>query len=326
MADLAETPRVRDTHHSLRRPPAFCHLCGAQLGARFFRHSNGLTFCEACSASRPRCPRCSAPLDDLTLAHARLAPARGSALCRRCTRTAPRCAACAQAIVGPWYTFEELMPAPAPRRFCERCVASRPRCDICRVPVATSVAPLDDGQYRCGRCAGEMVLGDSAVAAVYADALRAFVQIAGPLRDRPRFEVVSRLRMGEIRRRYEPVAPAEAQSVADGYHVLGFFVRTQGRSAIYVERALPRGLLLGTFAHELGHAWQATQAPELRDPLLCEGFAEWVAHGVLSASGLRAMADRAAHRDDLYGRGLRHYLQIERHRGRPGVLAVASGL
>ena len=161
-----------------------------------------------------------------------------------------------------------------------------------------------------------MVLGDSAVAAVYADALRAFAQIAGPLHDRPRFEVVSRLRMGEIRRQYEPIGPADAQSMADGYHVLGFFVRAQGRSAIYVERALPRGLLLGTFAHELGHAWQATQAPDLRDPLLCEGFAEWVAHSVLSASGLRAMAARAARRDDLYGRGLRHYLQIELHRGR----------
>ena len=43
--------------------------------------------------------------------------------------------------------------------------------------------------------------------------------------------------------------------------MLGFFVRVHGSSTIYVEHGLPRGLLLGTLAHELGHAWQAERAP-----------------------------------------------------------------
>jgi hypothetical protein len=328
MADMtgwSERSDVAQQARGARRIPAFCHLCGQRLAGRYFRHSNGLTFCEACSAARPRCARCAAPLDDVTLASARLTPAREPALCRRCTRTAPHCAACQQAIIGSWYTFEELMPPPTPRRFCERCVTGSPRCDLCRVPVAPYIAPLDDGQYRCARCAADMIVGNASVTAVYDDARRLFAQLVGLPRSTPQVEIVSRLRMGEVRHRYERQGPTGELAATAGHHVLGFFVRSHGRSTIYVERALPRSLLLGTLAHELGHAWQAEHAPDLREPLLCEGFAEWAAYCVLTASGLREMAARAVRRDDLYGRGLRHFLEIERASGRTGVLAAARG-
>jgi hypothetical protein len=318
------------------RASSFCHLCGQKLTGRYFRHSTGLVFCETCSAGRPRCPRCAAPLNDSLLAEAqtlprvhaqRPDPPDTQGLCRRCLRTAPRCAACRRHIVGSWYTFEELMPPPTVRRFCETCVKTRPRCDLCRVPVAPHIAPLDDGQYRCDHCAAEMVLGDDSVTTVYDDTLHAFSQIVGQqLSDVPRIEVVSRLQMGEIRRRYELASPAGEPSTTAGHHVLGFFVRSHGKSTIYIERGLPHSLLLGTLAHELGHAWQAEHAPGLRDPLLCEGFAEWAAHSVLVARGLHAMAARAARRDDLYGRGLRHFLTLEHDAGQAGVLDMARGL
>jgi hypothetical protein len=304
------------------RDPRFCHLCGQRLVGRYYRAEHGLIFCAACHQTRPRCARCGVPLDDATLARA---TAPGDArLCRSCLRTTPRCAACHRHIVGSWYTFEELLPPAAVRRFCESCVRSQPRCDLCRVPVGLKTAPLDDGQYRCALCASEMVLGDGPVRAVYDEALAAFARVLGEgLREAPQLEVVGRLQMGEIRRRYERRTATDEQTSVAGHHVLGFFVRSHGRSTIYVERGLPRNLLLGTLAHELGHAWQAERAPGRRDSLLAEGFAEWTAHHVLVASGLRAVAARSTRRDDLYGRGLRHMLDIERERGREGVLAAA---
>src|SRR5262249_43655131 len=116
-----------------RRASAFCHLCGQRLTGRYYRHSVGLVFCEACSAARPRCQRCAAPLDAALLAPAVSAVSDEPRLCRRCLRTSPRCAACRRQIAGSWYTFEELVPPPALRRFCEQCVKTRPRCDLCRV-------------------------------------------------------------------------------------------------------------------------------------------------------------------------------------------------
>lgn len=310
----------------------FCHLCGRRLAGRYYRHSNGIVFCSACFGSRPRCARCDAPLDDATIAVVAHLPPGEPRLCGQCLRSAPRCAACHRRIAGPWYTFEELLPPDAVRRFCEPCVQKRPRCDICRVPVGATAVPLDDGQYRCSLCAGEMVLAEADVRATYDDALAAFREVTGEaLRQTPRLEVVSRLQMGEVRRRYEGrvtqianVPNASAAGVA-GHHVLGFYVRSHGTSTIYVERALPRSLLLGTLAHELGHAWQAERAPDLRDALTCEGFAEWVAHHVLVARGLRPMAARATRRDDIYGRGLRRMLEVERAGGRDAVLRGARG-
>lgn len=320
---------MQDAPASVKRAPRFCHLCGQRLLGRYYIYGGNLAVCAACQHARPHCARCDTPLDDASLARSQSAPPGEPPLCAHCLHTAPRCAACHRHIVGTWYTFEELVPPAAVRRFCERCVSNRPRCDICRAPVSLDAAPLDDGQYRCTLCASEMVLGDGPMRAVYDEAFAAFTRvigrIGGGLRAVPQLEVVSRLRMGEVRRAYERKRPENEAASTAGHHVLGFFVSSNGATTIYVERGLPRGLLLGTLAHELGHAWQAERAPRVNDPLLCEGFAEWTAHHVLVASGLRSVAARATRRDDLYGRGLRHMLEVERMRGRTGVLAIAQG-
>jgi len=163
------------------------------------------------------------------------------------------------------------------------------------------------------------------VGVVYHEALAAFAQIVGsPLRHAPYLEIVTRLQMGTIRRSHQNLVPGGEEGVG-GHHVLGFFVRYEGISSIYIERYLPRSVLLGTLAHELGHAWQSEYAPQIHDLLICEGFAEWVAHQVLVASGQRSLAARATRREDVYGRGLRLYLNAERKQGRDGVLRLARG-
>ncbi|MGO8951714.1 MAG: hypothetical protein ACLQUY_29475 [Ktedonobacterales bacterium] len=304
--------------------PRFCNLCGQPLVAGYFRHGEGVICCVTCYAMRSRCCRCGAPLDDAALLRARAAGTDSKIVCTPCHRTAPHCAACHDPIVAVSYTFEDLSETK-PQPYCEACVKSRPRCDVCRVPVAPAIAPLDDGQYRCALCAAQMVREPKLVEAVYREALTAFRQIVDrPLRATPHLEIVTRLQMGAVRRSHQNMVPGGEEGVG-GHHVLGFFVRFDNVSSIYIERYLPRSILLGTLAHELGHAWQSEYAPQVHDLLACEGFAEWVAHHALVASGQRGMAARATRRDDVYGRGLRLYLNTERKKGRDGVLALARG-
>lgn len=319
--------------------PRFCHLCGQSLAGHFYRYAHGLVVCAPCQNSRPRCARCDAPLADLDLA--RLAgvsrasvtagtamgkptpsPASDVPLCARCLRTAPRCACCGKPIANVEYTFEEVLALPTKRHFCEQCVKHQPRCDICRAPVPRDAATLPDGQFRCIACAQEMVTDTHAVRAVY-DQARALVGSAAriQLRAIPQLSVVGRREMGEVRRRFAAELPTEA----GGHHVLGFFVRDHRAERIYVEMGLPRSLLLGTLAHELAHAWQIEESPRLTDQLVREGFAEWVAHRVLVAAGFQHAAARATRREDIYGRGLRHFLGVERRHGHTGVLARARG-
>lgn len=306
----------------------FCHLCGRQLIGRYVRYETGLTVCASCERTRPRCARCSVPLSDsaITAAHG-----SGSvSLCAECSRTASRCAACAQPLLGVFYTFENPLVVNAgasqERKFCARCVQHRPRCDLCSAPVPEGATPVADGQWRCGVCATDLVLAEDGVRMVYRQATAAFANVVGSaLRETPRLEVVGRREMGALRRRYARGAAGvrpDGDSHGDTHHVLGYFVSSKGTATIYVEQALPRPLLLGTLAHELGHAWQAERAPGLRDLLLSEGFAEWAAHRVLVGAGLQAIAARATRRDDIYGRGLRHFLALERRAGRAAVLGA----
>lgn len=309
----------------------FCHLCGRELVGRYVRYETGLVVCRACEATRPRCARCSVPLTDRAIA------ARKSGqppLCSGCARATPRCAACHQPILGVFYAFDDLLASGATeRQFCARCIQHRPRCDLCSAPVADGAAPVADGQWRCALCSADLVLGEAAMRAVYQQAIIAFARVVGGrLSETPRLELVGRREMGAVRQRYPGTAGGlrsepgtQAGGQGGGHHVLGYFVYSAGKSTIYVERALPRPVLLGTLAHELGHAWQAERAPGLRDPLLCEGFAEWVAHRVLVAEGLQDVAARATRRDDLYGKGLRHFLDLERAHGRAAVLAAVEG-
>ncbi|HKB47887.1 MAG TPA: hypothetical protein VKC57_09330 [Ktedonobacterales bacterium] len=158
--------------------------------------------------------------------------------------------------------------------------------------------------------------------AFYADAVDRTAKAARILPPHiPTLHIVGRRQMGDVRRRFASDVPKGAA----GHHVLGFFVREHKSASIFVELGLPRPLLLGTLAHELAHAWQVEAAPSQNDPLLREGFAEWVAHRVLVAAGHRRVAVRMTRRDDLYGRGLRHFLAIERSAGHAAVLAAAQG-
>ena len=301
-----------------KRAAHYCHLCGKPLLSRYLVYNSTLVVCAACNATSQRCARCGIPIAQPTVAGE-------TQLCATCAREAPRCAGCSQPITSTWYSFEELLPVAAPRKFCPRCVQGRPRCDLCRAPVSQGVSPLADGQYRCALCLSDIVLDDTSAAAIYAEAVDQLGKVlAGHLRETPTLQVVSRRNMGEIRRRYEHslAEPASASS----HHVLGYFVHAHGAATIYVEEYLPRGLLLGTLSHELAHAWQTEQALHLNDAAVREGFAEWVAYRVLVARGLTALADRATRRDDVYGRGLRHFLNIENRFGYAGVIERARGL
>lgn len=309
------------------RAARFCHLCGEPLVGRVLSNPEGLTWCMRCQTDRPHCKLCHTPLDDGAIARATAQSSEGIPLCAHCLRVTPRCQTCRAPLALSWYTFEELNPTLPERRYCPTCVRSNPRCDICRTPVRRGSEPLDDGQYRCAGCAAEMVADETGVRALYEETLTLCAQITGePLRRTPALSVVTRLRMGEVRLRQARLgSAAPAPETTPSPHVVGFFVREREKATIYVERRLPRSMLVGTLAHEIGHAWQSERAPELRDPLVCEGFAEWVSHHALVARDLRPLAARSTRREDVYGRGLRRMLQIERERGKAAVLEVAIG-
>jgi hypothetical protein len=119
--------------------------------------------------------------------------------------------------------------------------------------------------------------------------------------------------------------PPDAPSL-NPLHTLGLYARRGIRRGIYIQTGLPRMLFLQVAAHEFAHAWQGENCPLLDDPLVHEGFAEWVAYRVLGDYGYAHGQERMCSRTDIYGQGLRQILDIEVSQGLEGVFRACRSI
>ena len=280
--------------------PAFCHLCGRTLGERWRRFHHpawppdlSLHVCPVCVAEKSRCPVCHLP-------------GNRAGACATCRSVGPICVGCGRRPRRRAVHFGHNGP------YCAECAAG-PRCHSCGLPVGRNEASAD-GRPVCAAC--------RATAVVSADeATRVYRAAEGVIRDQLGLSL-------NVPTGLTLVEPDELSAVlrdmgedpASGGETLGVYTRRGRRRGIYAAVGLPRLLLLQVAAHELAHAWQMESAPLLRDPLLREGFAEWVAYRVLLAVGEGEAAERIVARDDLYGQGARLLLDIERQSGPQGVI------
>ena len=133
--------------------------------------------------------------------------------------------------------------------------------------------------------------------------------------------LVDRNQLAEvIRQQYERLPGDAHLNELDPHTTLGLYARRGIRRSIYVQSGLPIILFLQVAAHEYAHPWQGENCPILRDLLVHEGFAEWVAYKVLDYYGYSHNQERMIARQDIYGQGLRWALEIENKYGVEGLL------
>lgn len=106
----------------------------------------------------------------------------------------------------------------------------------------------------------------------------------------------------------------------DASKVVGLFARKGRKRVMYLLSGMPQIVLIQVTAHEWAHAWQGENCPLLRDPLVREGFAEWVAYKTLQSMGAVKKVALMERQDSVYGAGLRKMLALEQQDGADGVL------
>ena len=295
--------------------PSFCHFCGSPLQGSYLIYDNGLVICQRCEASAPRCSQCHIPSRQLS-------PVRGLLVCPACLKRAPVCQSCHIPILGKYYKIgDSSLP------YCETCVNTRPRCDLCRAPLDEQgrvFTGKDGPTNRCGNCLRAAVQSESEAAQLYQATSNLLRREPGlniaPL---PALHIVERAALLALNQQAGELEGTDGPIGPEHQHLLGYFKRVNERRDIYIERLLPVMLFRAVAAHELAHAWQATNAPSNQPPLIVEGFAEWVAYRTLFAIGQQQEAIRLTRRDDLYGQGLRYFISLEQQQGRDGVLQRA---
>jgi hypothetical protein len=296
-------------------PPGFCQLCGTQFDGRIhlLRHSlwppgQEMRICTECYRQKPRCSVCGMPLAANAL--------NGHSVCPTCREKVPQCLTCGVHVKGNVMVVDGIGP------FCEQCVQNRPSCDICGAPISDQHWQLSDGRLSCVRCHSSAIYTASEVLSVYKEVMRVVEHCFGLRLNIPTgIMLVDRNQLSQI------LLQQELDEELDPTSTLGVYVRKGMKRGIYIQSGLPVNLVIRVTAHEYAHAWQGENCPLLDDPLLREGFAEWVAYRVLEYYRLETQrqlmlnrCNREGSSGDLYCQGLRLVLELEKKIGLAGVI------
>ena len=199
---------------------------------------------------------------------------------------------------------------------CRRCQETAPRCDVCGVPMGANHVRLPDGRHICARCHQTAVYDLARAQALFEHVARVVTGELGlGLNVGADFMLADHQHLQRLATEASPAlhdAPSK---------VVGLFVRKGRKRVMYLLSGLPQILFLQTMAHEWAHAWQGENCPLLQNPLVREGFAEWVAYKTLQSLGAVKKMALMEQRDGLYGEGLWEMLELERRDGVSGVLA-----
>ena len=206
----------------------------------------------------------------------------------------------------PFYEFNGIGP------YCETCYRERPPCDICGAPRTDEQWLLSDGRILCAHCHSTAIYAPAAASALYEEMKAIIVARLNLTLNIPTgLALVDQNQLSKVLQIGEQFEPR---------NTLGVYARRGMRRGIYVQSGLPHMLFLQVAAHEYAHAWQGENCPVLKDVLVHEGFAEWVAYKVIGFYGYSKGQERMYRREDIYGRGLKWSLDIEAGQGITGVI------
>lgn len=206
--------------------------------------------------------------------------------------------------------------------YCKSCYQDRPNCDVCAAPLTDKQWQLSDGRVSCAHCHATAIYDPQKAFALYEEMKSVVNQILGLKLNIPTgLALVDRKQLADVIRQQSEVNSNRAGSEElDPDKTLGVYARRGMRRGIYVQTGLPRTLLIQIAAHEFAHAWQGENCPLLRDPIVHEGFAEWLAYHVLQHYGYTQQQRNMRQRQDIYGSGLNWALNIESKVGITGVI------
>ena len=290
-----------------------CSICGQAISGRYkqytLRNGAGHTVCRACESAAPRCTGCKVPYATRQLEPA---GADGSLWCRECLARTPRCSLCKSPVSGTYFQIEH-----QPGLWCAACWHGKEHCGLCQAPMLAPARVYPDGRRLCAGCEQTSVHGAQAhweLASRAAGEIESF--LGAPLAIPP-IQVVN---LDQLNVAVADMGRHREGAAATAIHELGMF-RVRGRAQeILVLDGLPEDLAMETMAHELAHAWLHQHVPGERQPVLEEGFAQWVAEAVCHRTYHRSGLKRIRQRPDLYGDGFRLVEALEIRGGRGLVL------
>jgi len=302
---------------SCRSHAVTCHICEkiARNGHTEYRLENGARqiVCASCMKAAPRCNACEVPKKPTWLTPVQNGEEHW---CARCLELSPKCTLCQEPIRGKSWGLEF-----TGGQWCDTCFQTHQRCYFCQKPMEEAARTAHAGHGMCAECSEHAVSGQPAVAEIAREIQPRITRLLGRGFSPPPAEVVT---LGQLR-----LARAETHGgdyrkwfadVPDMAHELGLFTVNGRKTRVLILDHLPEDSAWETIAHELAHAWQHEHFPQVDDPLIAEGFAQWVADRICHDAYRRSGLERMRGRNDVYGYGLRVMQMLEDQGGVPMII------
>ncbi|MBN1297545.1 hypothetical protein JXA80_12240 [bacterium] len=282
--------------HSCLLKAKKCAVCGRPLAGKYYADNHNRVYCPECYQNADRCAVCN---DILRPGEWRRI--NNQLVCDTCARIQPRCHGCGAIIVGPVSSYIGYDG----ESFCQQCVKNSPSCISCLRPCGPHPVRMKNGNCLCRDCATTAIRDANQLESIVTQVARHLeTGLLMTINHHVSFKLVDII---------------DYDRASNQYRESGRFIQVGDDFTVKILLGLSRPLCIETVAHELAHAWQAENCPHLPNDELIEGFAQWVAAHTLSRFGYRSLIDRLGEREDVYGRGYRRMIEMERSLGFNGV-------
>lgn len=292
-----------------------CSICSIEITGTYWKADDGKIICDKCYKSLPRCGFCDLPVKDYQYVS-------GKICCTKCLEKFSRCSLCGKPSLKTWKMISRYTGRT--NLYCDGCFNTAKKCSICGLLVSPSVVPLPDGRYICMVCTQDVVRDKYQIMALYRhvqDLMKSMLRMK--IKNAPELIVV------DLREFKKVHSKSMEDKITDE---LGLYTCKRvtyekwfkeiveiKEPKIYILNFLPYKTLLWVLAHELAHAWIEENKTRNLALVLNEGFADWVAYSIIAPMGDNIMLNYLKERQDIYGRGLRFFLEIERKSGAKAV-------
>lgn len=299
-----------------------CRTCGAPMSKYY--EIDGNKICAHCYQSKlMRCYRCNTPLFNYWIKD-------GKKCCKKCLdEMAEKCELCNKPLYGKFWIVNSMVTGDE-KKFCDACKTSAHTCYICGMPMKSSIKPLQDGRYICENCNKSALKNSAQYEAILNEVRKRFEKNGLQVKHQPTLHVVDLNTLKKIQKETEGVNTLGDKmgyyrcTKMQGTNAFGRKFSNIIRADIYILDSIPSDVAYRVLSHELAHGWHEERMDIRKSPLIIEGFAEWISYNLLKQKGLKNMAKSMTGRNDVYGKGLKEMLKLQKEKGFNSVLEYVT--
>lgn len=345
--------------HSFEKKDVRCYICGRKITGKYWKIGgkpicvtcyktasccdrcgfpskkiytvDGKKFCPACYNKLPQCHRCGAKL--FKYWNREDADGKMRKYCPECIKkVVPRCQLCEEPLIGKYWKMQSGITGRV-AYYCPECYRKSQKCYVCGLLASAKTDPLPDGRILCAHCRKRALRSRSQYLDVFRDVRKIFSEKIGLNHRRvPALKLVD---LDELKEVKNEGGEKNTKIIGDNMGVFksrkliqrdllgGIRIRYVSGDIFVLDNLTPE-VAFWVIAHEYGHAWYEERVHTEKDPLIVEGFAEWVAYHALIKKGYKQLAESLKARNDIYGRGLGKMLEIEKNKGFDAVLEYVT--